>query len=88
MLGVAVAGAGLAVALVLVLALSTGRQQAGVRHAALPTSSAPSLESALPLAVVRIPARGAGISVPQSFLGISTEYWTIPVWAKHLALLG
>jgi hypothetical protein len=38
--------------------------------------------------VVSIAAHRATISVPRSFLGISTEYWTIPVWARHLSLLG
>jgi hypothetical protein len=42
----------------------------------------------LPVAIVRIPASGGAVSVPRSFLGVSTEYWTIPVWAKHLSLLG
>ena len=35
-----------------------------------------------------IPAQGPAIGVPRSFLGISTQYWTIPVWAKHLSLPG
>ncbi|MDQ2894585.1 MAG: glycosyl hydrolase family 79 C-terminal domain-containing protein [Actinomycetota bacterium] len=30
---------------------------------------------------------GATRRVPRSFLGISTEYWTVPVWARHLSLL-
>ena len=46
------------------------------------------VESRPPSAVVTIPARGAPMTVPPSFLGISTEYWTIPVWASHLSLLG
>jgi hypothetical protein len=25
--------------------------------------------------------------IPPSFLGISTEYWALPVWARHLSLL-
>ena len=86
--GVGVVAAGLVAVLVSVLALGSGRQQAGVRPAAPATAGARSVQSALPLAVVRIPAQGAAVSVPRSFLGISTEYWTIPVWAKHLSLLG
>jgi hypothetical protein len=27
------------------------------------------------------------VIVSRSFLGISTEYWTIPTWAKHMSLL-
>lgn len=30
---------------------------------------------------------GAPVTVPRSFLGISTEYWTIPVWAGQIGLL-
>ncbi|MEO8966967.1 MAG: glycosyl hydrolase family 79 C-terminal domain-containing protein [Solirubrobacteraceae bacterium] len=26
-------------------------------------------------------------SIPASFLGISTEYWSMPLWARHLSLL-
>jgi hypothetical protein len=86
--GIGVVAAGLVAVLVSVLALGPGRQQVGVRPAAPATAGARSVQSALPLAVVRIPAHGAPVSVPRSFLGISTEYWTIPVWAKHLSLLG
>ena len=46
------------------------------------------VQASLPQATVRIPAPGAPLTVPRSFLGISTEYWTIPVWANHLSLLG
>jgi hypothetical protein len=27
------------------------------------------------------------VTVPSSFLGVSTEYWTIPVWARQMGLL-
>ena len=30
---------------------------------------------------------GSPVTVPSSFLGISTEYWTIPVWARQIGLL-
>jgi hypothetical protein len=30
---------------------------------------------------------GSPVTVPGSFLGVSTEYWTIPVWARQLGLL-
>ncbi len=39
-------------------------------------------------ATVKVWAPGAPVRVPRSFLGLSTEYWTIPVWANHLSLLG
>ncbi len=86
--GIGVVVAALVAVGVLVLTLGVGRQGAGVRPPAPATSGASSVRSALPLAVVRIPAHGAAIGVPRSFLGISTEYWTIPVWAQHLSLLG
>jgi hypothetical protein len=79
---------GLIAVLISVLVLGTSHQHAAVRPAAPATSGVPSGQSALPLAVVRIPARGATIGIPPSFFGLSTEYWTIPVWAKHLPLLG
>jgi hypothetical protein len=30
---------------------------------------------------------GSRMTVPSSFLGVSTEYWTIPVWARQMGLL-
>lgn len=80
-------------AVVLVLALGGhSRQPTNGRgsQAASPTTPAAvaSSQANLPVAMVRIPAPGAAFRVPRSFLGVSTEYWTIPVWAKHLALLG
>ncbi|MDQ6729096.1 MAG: hypothetical protein M3022_02015, partial [Actinomycetota bacterium] len=41
-----------------------------------------------PQAVVTLAGRSAPLSVPRSFLGLSTEYWTVPIWARHLSLLG
>lgn len=38
-------------------------------------------------AEVTIPAHPNLRSVPRSFLGISTEYRTLPVWASHISLL-
>ena len=88
---VGVVVAALLAVLVSVLALDTGGHQAAVRNSqppASPAAAGQSGQSTLPLAELRIPAQGATISVPRSFLGISTEYWTIPVWANHLSLLG
>lgn len=43
-----------------------------------------------------LPAAGAQVSVsadapmmpvPRSFLGLSTEYWSLPAWSSHMALL-
>jgi hypothetical protein len=57
--------------------------------AATPSATGPeTVQARLPQATVRILDAGAPVSVPRSFLGLSTEYWTIPVWAKHLSQLG
>jgi hypothetical protein len=47
--------------------------------------SAPS--SVRRVARVTLASGVASVSVPSSFLGISTEYVTIPVWARHLEVL-
>jgi hypothetical protein len=36
---------------------------------------------------VLIDARAPMQPIPSSFLGISTEYWALPLWAHHLSLL-
>ncbi len=41
-----------------------------------------------PSARVTVAYKNRPLVVPRSFLGLSTEYWTIPVWAKHPNLLG
>jgi hypothetical protein len=38
-------------------------------------------------ALVTIPASTAMAPVPASFLGLSTEYWSLPQWASHMPLL-
>ncbi len=73
----------LAIAVVTVV-LSGGRDHlAVVAPAPIPTASRASPPQAVVTLTGHMPT-----NVPRSFLGISTEYWTIPVWAKHLALLG
>jgi hypothetical protein len=37
-------------------------------------------------AIVTVPAQTSGQPIPRSFLGLSTEYWTLPIYARHLAL--
>ncbi|MHB1834349.1 MAG: glycosyl hydrolase family 79 C-terminal domain-containing protein [Solirubrobacteraceae bacterium] len=32
-------------------------------------------------------ASGSPVAVPTSFLGVSTEYWTIPIWARQMTML-
>jgi glycosyl hydrolase family 79 len=39
------------------------------------------------VARVEVAYRNHPLIVPRSFLGVSTEYWTIPVWARHMRLL-
>ncbi|MFL5829142.1 MAG: glycosyl hydrolase family 79 C-terminal domain-containing protein [Solirubrobacteraceae bacterium] len=41
----------------------------------------------LPFAVVTVPGQGRAQAVPRSFLGLSTEYWTLPFYQGHLPLL-
>ena len=38
-------------------------------------------------ALVAISARAPMTPIPESYLGVSTEYWTLPLWGKHLGLL-
>ena len=42
--------------------------------------------AALPVASVTMAARAVGKPVPPSYFGISTEYWTLPLYARHLRL--
>ena len=39
------------------------------------------------VAIVTLAPHAASVAIPSSFLGISGEYWTVPVWAGHLTLL-
>ncbi|GAC1581710.1 MAG: glycosyl hydrolase family 79 C-terminal domain-containing protein [Candidatus Dormibacteria bacterium] len=85
----------------ILLVLAVARVQANVSRPERPTAPA-AQRAALgrtpvtvatppgpPQAVVTLaaPSRPA-LGVPGSFLGLSTEYWTVPVWARHLSLLG
>jgi hypothetical protein len=47
------------------------------RHHALPPARAQ----------VTVPAQAAMMPVPRSFLGLSTEYWSLPQWASQMPLL-
>jgi hypothetical protein len=80
--------AGIATVLAIVVVsvvLSGGRDQAAVAAAPLVTTAS---QPSRPQVVVTMAGQGTPTNVPRSFLGISTEYWTIPVWARHLSLLG
>jgi Glycosyl hydrolase family 79 C-terminal beta domain len=41
----------------------------------------------LPVVTVSLPGRSRSQPVPRSFLGLSTEYWTLPFYEGHLPLL-
>lgn len=56
---------------------------AGVTRVNLADSDPPPL----PNASVSIAANEAVRAVPRSFLGLSTEYWALPIYATHLHLL-
>jgi hypothetical protein len=64
------------------------RSGLGHRHesAGRPLVEAPR-SATLPLAVVTLPGQGRPQPVPRSFLGLSTEYWTLPFYQGHLRLL-
>lgn len=55
----------------------------GTVHVGRPATAAP------PPATVGVvwPTAVRSIPVPKAFLGLSTEYWTLPIWASHRALL-
>lgn len=77
---------GLLAASVLVLALSLG----GSRSAPAPTPATPSPPGSagtLVAALEIVPAAPLS-AVPHSFLGLSTEYWTLPVDERHITLYG
>ena len=85
----------LLVAIIAGFAYPAGRGPAAQQS---PSSPAPSL-SPTPSAIehaspqlpsqvqVTIAAQAPTNAVPPAFLGISTEYWALPVWARHLPLL-
>jgi hypothetical protein len=84
-----------AAVLMLVLAASTWAEMVGHRRPvsgarpALGAASVVSTGSARPSAAIVTVAGGRPLlSVPSSFLGLSTEYWTVPVWSKHLVWFG
>ena len=52
-----------------------------------PASSPPSSSGTVPVDARVTLGAGPPVTVPSSFLGVSTEYWTIPVWARRMGLL-
>jgi hypothetical protein len=75
----------------LLLALALAGRSAGERSAVPATrvagrSGRRSVRSLQ--AQVAIGARARMVGVPPSFLGLSTEYWALPIWERHASLLG
>jgi len=76
--------------LILVSALLTPVPQAATSHV-VPMSRLQPVAADLPVplpiqARVVIDAHAPMRRIPASFLGISTEYWSVPLWASHLSL--
>ncbi len=68
--------------------LPGARRGAGVARAAPVEAGAPAARAVQAVdAVVTIPSPAGSIGVPRSFLGISTEYWALPLFERHSALL-
>ncbi len=85
--GVRIAGSlamAIVVAGVFVVALVSG----GTRHRTVnPPALQPQPSASQPLDAELTIAKGASLSpVPHSFLGLSTEYWTLPVDERHIML--
>jgi hypothetical protein len=71
----------LAVALGLVVGALANLSTLSGDTADAPPSPPP--ETAVPLARVTVLPDGPALRVPPSFLGFSTEYWTLPYWEQH-----
>ena len=76
-------------AFVVVLLSTSGRDHPGsaASSGASPgrqARRAPATQSAQ--AELTVPSQGPSIAIPSSFLGLSTEYWTLPVDERHIAL--
>lgn len=77
--------------LILLSALSTASPPPATGHRPRVIRSEPvATNSPAPLRIqarVVIAAHASMRSIPSSFLGISTEYWALPLWVRHLSLL-
>ncbi len=73
-----------AASLGLVLLLTSHHHHTAGRTAAAPAHSSPSTRQTG--ADVTIRAQAPLMPIPRSFLGLSTEYWTLPVDERHIAL--
>jgi hypothetical protein len=68
----------LAVVLVLALLLLWPDRDGVTKAAASPSS--------LPSAIVSLDPTSAPVTVPSSYFGLSTEYWALPIYERHLGL--
>jgi len=81
---VVAAAAGLAVASIVLVLSASHRTAPGVLAGRPPAFTS---TTAGPAAAVTVGPSARATPVPLSFLGISTEYWTVPVWTAHMPLL-
>jgi hypothetical protein len=80
--GVIVAASVLVAAIVAVVAaLMLGTRSQGPAPVASGSVAIPPVDATVALGT------GSAVTVPSSFLGVSTEYWTIPVWVRQMGLL-
>ncbi len=77
-----VAMAAVALAAVVLALPSRGTSKTEARPPALLAASNPSFIS--PEALVSVPTARGGTPIPTSFLGVSTEYWALPLYRRHL----
>ena len=73
-------------AAILWLLLGTGPSATRRAAARTPRRAAPAARQAqkLPQAEVAVRLQRGAIPVPRSFLGLSTEYWSLPLYERHL----
>lgn len=79
-----------ALAAVVVVVVVAGFLASGARDRISPQSRSAPAQRVAPRQTslqVTLPPGASTVAVPHGFLGISTEYWTIPVWASHVTLL-
>ncbi len=88
LIGAAVAVLGVALVVLAVIARPTAHRRPvrpnpppAARTAARPAARRPATRATVTLA-----GSGATVAIPRSFLGFSTEYWTLPVDENHIAL--
>lgn len=80
--------AAVALLLLVILALADGSTSSRLAPRATRVAEpAGPLAANLPHVEVTIGARARMQAIPRSFLGLSTEYWALPLWQRHASLL-